>query len=419
MPTFPPSRFSQIPASRHPKNLFEVMDEYDRELHSGKMERLRPAPLGFPLLDQAFGGGVHMEDLLLIGGMQNVGKTILALQIARNMARGGEVVPVMVCYEHSPLNLFERLLCLESADDLDSDEPQGISLAELHGAIVSYYEQKQRSVPDLPSEINLDWIAARYPHMRRAIQRFAVYRDRLFLVGGDGVSTTVQSLATYVEMMEYLGHKRIALIVDYLQRIPAFSLTGGAHLSPEQMIDLVTRALKGICLTHKVPVIAVAAADADSLRQQRVHLENLWGSSVVQYEPDGALILNRDSLEDNQRKMTRVAIEKNRSGPSEIEFRHRLHGAHYGLSLRGTVVPPSESFQAERLALKTRQIAGPDPGVALMLMIALNMIEKITDPTVHAEKSGLWNNLWQRALLSSENGREILPELAESFSSES
>ncbi len=85
-----------------------------------------------------------------------------------------------------------------------------------------------------------------------------------------------------------------------------------------------------------VPVLAVAAADAEGLRQQRVHVENLWGPPTVQYEPDVALVMNRDTLEtEDGDRWVRLAIGKNRHGPSEVEFHHRLHGAYYCLSRKG------------------------------------------------------------------------------------
>ena len=125
---------------------------------------------------------------------------------------------------------------------------------------------------------------------------------------------------------------------------------GQSALTETQRIDRVMRALKGIALRHGVPVVAVAAADAAGLRRGRVHVEDLWGPATVQYEPDVALILNRDegNGEGGERRV-RVSMEKNRHGPSEVEFRHRLYGAQYGLSSHGEAVPPGDSYQAERI----------------------------------------------------------------------
>src|SRR5512143_14815 len=105
-----------------------------------------------------------------------------------------------------------------------------------------------------------------------------------------------------------LGFNRVALIVDYAQRVPlrptlSMSL-GGLALNELQRIDLVMRGLKGIAQQFGLPVLAVAAADAAGLRRQRIHFEDLWGTSVTQYKPDAALILNRDKMDAEGRTRT-------------------------------------------------------------------------------------------------------------------
>ena len=95
-------------------------------------------------------------------------------------------------------------------------------------------------------------------------------------------------------MAQQMGFARVMLIVDYAQRVPLPPMIGGMELTEAQRIDLVMRGLKGIGMKLGVPILAVAAADAEGLRQQRIHVENLWGPATVQYEPDVALILNRE-----------------------------------------------------------------------------------------------------------------------------
>jgi len=98
-----------------------------RRLRSGRRPRpleldpavLRPIPTGFPHLDANTGGGLPAEDLVLVVGKHNVGKTLFVSQLGRNIARWASqqrsrVVCVLVCYEHSPLLLLQRLLHMES-----------------------------------------------------------------------------------------------------------------------------------------------------------------------------------------------------------------------------------------------------------------------------------------------------------------
>jgi replicative DNA helicase len=269
--------------------------------------------------------------------MQNVGKTIFALQVARNLALSGQVLPILVCYEHGPETLLHRLLCMESVDDPHSPNPAGVSRAEIESAVLAYYGSTHDAVER--HKLDLGWMLTHLPAAERAWFRMRDYLDRLWLAHGDGLETTLDYLHEYVRMAQLLGHTRILLIVDYAQRIPIRPTFGYAEVSEAQRIDLAMRGLKSIAINLGVPVLAVAAADAEGLRQQRIHFENLWGPATVQYEPDVALILNRDTLDgDTGEHWVRLAIEKNRHGPSEVEFRRKLHGAYYRLAEKGEAV---------------------------------------------------------------------------------
>lgn len=409
MPTVPGQ--IKIPDTERfrPFSLSEVVERFDSRLSSGNLANYRPAPLGFPNIDDCLGGGLRAEDLALIGGMQNVGKTIVALQVARHLAVAGEVLPILVCYEHSPETLLHRLICHESVDDPESQEPVGLTRAEIEQAVLSYYDQARE--PKQFSRLDLGWILSRLPGAERAWFRMRDYLDRLWLVHGDGLETTIDYLYEYVRMAQLMGHHRILLIVDYAQRVPIHPSFGRLELNEAQRIDLIMRGLKGIGLSLGIPVMAVAAADAEGLRQQRIHVENLWGPASVQYEPDVALILNRDTFDDETGNRTvRLAIEKNRHGPSEIEYRHRLHGAYYRLSHTGERVTAEESYQAERLELKSRQRqadrASLDPLVAMLLVAALQQPDR-------QENDDSVVNLLQQVLSAEDGGAGMLDKIAE------
>ena len=224
--------------------------------------------------------------------------------------------------------------------------------AEIESAVIGYLENAASPVER--QSLDLDWILRRLPMAEQAWWKLRTCLDRLWLVHGDSLDTTFEHLERYVELARFYGYRRVVLVVDYAQRVPLGPSFLHMGLDEGQRIDLVMRGLKSLAMNHGVPVLAVAAADAEGLRQQRVHVENLWGPATVQYEPDVAIILNRDTLDQaSGDRWVRVAIEKNRHGPSEVEFRHRLHGAFYLLSPQGELAPESESYQHERVALKS------------------------------------------------------------------
>jgi len=100
--------------------------------------------------------------------------------------------------------------------------------------------------------------------------------------------------------------------------------------------------------------VAVGAVDEQAIRRQGpVHLEDLWGPVTMTYEPDVGWVLNNEHLEpageDGRARAVRLAIEKNRHGSSEIEWRHHLYGERYCLQPEGFSVPMTESSQNERM----------------------------------------------------------------------
>jgi replicative DNA helicase len=372
----------------YPRTLGETVEEMERGLRTGDVNLLRPYRTGFPQIDQCLGGGLRGEDLVLLAGMQNVGKTILALQMARNVAASSDALALMVCYEHGPTALLHRLICQESVADLEApgaDGPGGVTRAELEQCILEHYSQGGAA-----GDLDIQWLMERLPGVQRAWTRMGAYLDRLWLVRGDGLDTTDAWLGEYIRMARAYSHRRIVLFVDYAQRVP-LRPTWGFNLSESARIDLVMRALKGLAATYGIPIVAVAAADAEGLRRQRIHVEDIWGPSSCQYEPDAALVLNRDIADLSTGERTvRVAIEKNRSGPSEVEFRHRLLGAHYALAPTGVEVGADESFQSERIELRRqRQPGGGPPALLAQLLQELVDRQSSRQPELPNPQPGL------------------------------
>jgi hypothetical protein len=135
-----------------------------------------------------------------------------------------------------------------------------------------------------------------------------------------------------------------------VQRIPV-SPQYGRLLATMERIEFSLRALKSIAMTYLIPVVGVSAADAEGLRRGRVHLENMWGNATMQYEPDGALVLNRDHPVRGEERV-RLSIEKSRRGESEIEIWYPFYGSAYRFGVPGERVPDDESWQKDRADLK-------------------------------------------------------------------
>ncbi len=304
-----------------PKTALEVSVEFDAHLKAASAANYLPISTGFAELDELLGGGLHPESLMLIGGPPGVGKTIFVLQAARNIAASGEAIACVVCFEHSEVYLYHRLLCLESFLRANGHEP--ITLDAIRDAIAN------------ASDIGLQTLLDALPAARSAWEGIVSYWERLCLIKGHPLKTTLNVLDIYLSHLQARGD-RVVLFLDYLQKVPVIS--PGYEISAEKQIRIVTEGLKNLAMAHGVPIVAVAASDAVGLKNEQVRFQDLWGGSSVQYEPDVAVMLNRgrgdETNGDNQNLPVVFSIEKNRLGPGNIEIAHEFLGQHFAFQLK-------------------------------------------------------------------------------------
>lgn len=352
-----PRRASSLPIKvPHPLDLHEATQEVANYIRQGDTSIFEPVPTGFPVLDQLLGGsdempgGFYPEDLWLLAGTQGVGKTSLALQMAHNMGKK-EILAIFICYEHTPITLWERMICqasgLAGGKVKGRDGSQLVRMADLRRAyrdMIASYSGKE-----LGREKLIDELLQYFPDPKEIWSEFTKAASHVWLIKGDPLYTTPEAIEAYVKMAKEEGHRRMVLFVDYVQRIPV-APQYGRLLETIERIEYSLRALKGVAMTHLLPVVGISAADAEGLRQGRVHLENVWGNATMQYEPDGALVLNRDRPQQGVEQV-RLSIEKSRRGESEIELRYPFWGSVFRFGSPGERVPAGESWQRERGAV--------------------------------------------------------------------
>jgi replicative DNA helicase len=101
--------------SMAPRSALDVLVDLNDKVVSGRVGEYQPVPLGFTPLDKTIGSGLRAGELLLIGGAQGTGKTTMALQMARNIASGGQANVLYICFEHDEQYLLNRMIAMESA----------------------------------------------------------------------------------------------------------------------------------------------------------------------------------------------------------------------------------------------------------------------------------------------------------------
>ncbi len=318
-------RLETAHGSMTPRSALDVLVDLNEKVVGGRVSEYQPVPLGFTPLDRTIGGGLRAGELLLIGGAQGTGKTTMALQMARNIASGGQANVLYICFEHDEPYLLNRLIAMESA------------LAHLPhktGAI---------KIVDVRKEILGTWMAegggqsqlANNPRLRPSLDRIARYGQNLFLMRGSQTASTIDNIRTLVQKhRELSGDRRLVVFVDYMQKVPQIP-------EPENETEKVTyivNGLKDIALAEDVPMISIVAADKEGLKASRLRNFHLRGSSAINYEADIILILNEKyhivakvNIEFNPYQAQRfrdwaiLSVEKNRGGQDNVDLEYEKH----------------------------------------------------------------------------------------------
>ena len=346
-PAKPVWRIDGATGSLAPRSALDVIFDLDDRLASGRVTEYEPLPLGFPPLDRALGGGVRPGELILIGGAQGTGKTTMALQMARNVAREGTASVLYLCFEHEEDYLLNRLVALESLLPGLPQTDEAVKIQDVRREILGNPKGGTRSTIPL----------TRNKILRPAVERVAKYGGRLFLLRGSQTASTVENIRELVRFHRQLEpDRRLLLVVDYLQKVPQVP----EPRTEEEKVTFVVNGLKDIALTEGLPVIAIVAADKEGLKASRLRNHHLRGSSAINYEADVILILNEKyhivakvNIEFNPYQAQRfrdwiiVTVEKNRGGIDNLDLEFEKHFAYSAFDPEGRAV--QEKLIEERL----------------------------------------------------------------------
>ncbi|MFT5697018.1 MAG: replicative DNA helicase [Myxococcota bacterium] len=249
-------------------------------------------PTGFTVLD-SMTGGFQPGDLIIIAARPSMGKTALALNLARNIAvdHGGKVA--VFSLEMTTQSLVMRLLASEAQVDASAFRNGFISV-ESHGALV--HAAEKLSAADIWID---DTPAASILEMRAKCRRMHAQRG--------------------LDMV----------IVDYLQLARA----GTNIASREQEISEISRGLKGLAKELSIPVIALSQLNRGPETRKddkRPILADLRESGAIEQDADIIGFIYRDVVynpETEHQDKAELLIRKQRNGPTgtvELEFLGRF-----------------------------------------------------------------------------------------------
>jgi replicative DNA helicase len=346
----PPSRAPRGAAKRRsggpaPRSLTQVLKEANQMVVQGELDEYLPIPCGFDQIDRLIGGGLRRTELVLLGGAQGIGKTVTALQMARNLALNEATYAFYLSYEHSEIHLLNRLICQESIDPTSTNVGAGIRLKDLHNIVVS---KRAREWVRKDGNIGLYQILSQHPKTAKAMETINRYSDRLIMMKASPAVTTLNVIRDMTRQIVDATNGKLVLFIDYLQKIAIY---------PERAVDendkvtIIVEGLKDIAMTYNIPVVAIVAADREGLRSRRMHLYHLRGSSALDYECDIAILMNnkfhilsKDHVSfnpyksDSYRDWVVFTLEKNRAGRAMIDVEFRMHPQHFCFNPKGNLV---------------------------------------------------------------------------------
>jgi replicative DNA helicase len=210
-----------------------------------------------------------------------MGKTTLALDIARNAALQHKIPTCIFSLEMSSQQLVDRMLAAESRVDAWKIRTGKIS-AE-----------------------------AEFESIQSAMSRLA--EAPIFI--DDQASSTImkmRSVARRIKSQHGLG----LIIVDYLQLM----MTAKQYDSLVTQVTEISRSLKALARELDVPVLALSQLSrAVEQRRDRPRLSDLRDSGSIEQDADLVMFIHRpDKMNDNSDRpnIAEILVEKHRNGPT-------------------------------------------------------------------------------------------------------
>ncbi len=228
--------------------------------------------------------GFQAGDFIILAARPSVGKTALALCLARNAAVDFGVGIAVFSLEMSNQQVVQRLLCVETRVDL----------------------HKLRS-GRLRDE---DWL-----HLTRNVGKLA--QAPIYIDDTPGI-TVLEARAKARRLMREQGIGLI--IIDYLQLMGSH----GSAQSREQEVSQISRGLKGLAKELNVPVLGLSQLSraTESRTDRRPQLSDLRESGSLEQDADVVMFIYRPELYDlkgqegeGQEGVAEIIVGKQRNGP--------------------------------------------------------------------------------------------------------
>ena len=264
-----------------------LKDSYERleKLQEGG-DKVRGIPTGFSSLDYKL-SGFQPSDLIILAARPSVGKTSLALDIARKIAINHKKTIAFFSLEMSKDQLTDRMLSAE--------------------AQVDAWKMRTGNIKD----------EADFAAIRDGIDRLS--QAKIFI--DDNSYNNVLRMKSAARKLKR-KHGLDMIIVDYLQLMAPVKT--GPNSSPVQEVTEISRGLKQLAKELDVPVIALSQLSRNIEHRgenSEPRLSDLRDSGSIEQDADVVMFIHRDKSPEEGKRLvqeTKIIIEKHRNGSTGV-----------------------------------------------------------------------------------------------------
>jgi replicative DNA helicase len=286
---------------------FERIDEMHRE--GGK---IRGLPTTYYDLDAKL-AGLQKSDLVILAARPSMGKTTLALDIARQIGKNKHPVGIF-SLEMSKEQLVDRMLCAEA----------GVDLWRMRTGKLSDREEDD----DFP----------RIGHAMSVLSEAPIFID-------DSATANIMELRTKARRLK-AEHGLELIIIDYLQLMEGRSKSSENRV---QEVSEISRSLKALARELNVPVLALSQLSraVESERPPIPKLSHLRESGSIEQDADVVLFIyreymyKREDTDPDRRNIAEIFIAKHRNGPTgKVELIFNEEKVRFENKARGDTPQP-------------------------------------------------------------------------------
>lgn len=259
-----PRAVSEIAASLADR----IQDLYDGKTMPG-------IPTKFPTLDRLFGGGCKPGKQIVIAARPSVGKTALALEIAKVFALNGHAAAVL-SQEMENNELVDRLAARLGMVDLGNIQTGKLQDFEWAG---------------LTSAMEL-------------LSRMPLYVD-------DQPALTLSDIQTKGRKLKR-EHNIMLLVVDYLQLCAPRDSKASRH----HQIEEISRGIKVLAKQLGITTILLSqlSREVEKRASGKPTLADLKESGAIEEDADTIILLSMDYTRENEDQVIHAEVAKNRGG---------------------------------------------------------------------------------------------------------